>query len=123
MVTIYNYKNSDLIFTLNENTTIPNANYILNLFSNQNHDNNLFWLTGDTSPNINRWNEYQWTSGTTSSLIAGTYDYFVYQTSGSTLSLSGMTTEDIVESGLATVIGTNPIQTTYNNPVQEYTFE
>lgn len=123
MVTIYNYQNSDLIFTLNENTTILNANYILNLFSNQNHDNNLFWLTGDTSPNINRWNEYQWTSGTTNSLIAGTYDYFVYQTSGSTLSLSGMTTEDIVESGLATVIGTNPTQTTYNNPVQEYTFE
>jgi hypothetical protein len=83
----------------------------------------LFWLTGDTSPNINRWNEYQWTSGTTSGLIAGTYDYFVYQTSGSTLSLSGMTTEDIVESGLATVIGTNPTQTTYNNPVEEYTFE
>jgi hypothetical protein len=123
MVTIYNYQNSDLIFTLNENTTIPNANYILNLFSNQNHDNNLFWLTGDTSPNINRWNEYQWTSAISNGLIAGTYDYFVYQTSGSTLSLSGMTTEDIVESGLATVIGTNPTQTTYNNPVQEYTFE
>jgi hypothetical protein len=34
-----------------------------------------------------------------------------------------MTTEDIVESGLATVYGTTPTQTTYNNPVQEYTFE
>jgi hypothetical protein len=34
-----------------------------------------------------------------------------------------MTTEDIVESGLATVYGTNPTSTTYNNPVQEYTFE
>jgi hypothetical protein len=52
----------------------------------------------------------------------GQYDYFVYQTTGSTLTISGLTTSDVLESGLCDVIGTGTTQTTYINNKDEYTF-
>ena len=57
-------------------------------------------------------------------LIGGTYDYFVWQTTGNTLSTTGLTINDVVESGLCEMIQTGNTSTiTYNNPKTEYTFE
>jgi hypothetical protein len=123
MITISGNQITDVAFTLYEKTTIPNCNYIMNLFSNQNHDNNLVWLSGDTTNNNMRYNYFP-VDITNLNLIGGTYDYFVYQTTGNTLTISGLTINDVVESGLCEVITPNiSTGTTYNNPKTEYTFE
>ena len=113
MITIPNYQTSLTPFTLTEKTTIPldQVNYILELYSNQLHRNNLLFLTGDTSLNVDRYNYYP-INLTPYNLVAGTYDYKVYQTTGSTLSVSGLTTNDVVETGLATITTTGGTQTT-----------
>jgi hypothetical protein len=113
MITIPNYTTSLTPFTLTENTTYPldQVKYILELYSNQLHNNTILWLTGDTSPNIQRWNYYP-INLTPYNLVSGTYDYKVFQTTGSTLSVSSLTTNDVVESGLATLTTTGGTQTT-----------
>jgi hypothetical protein len=116
MITIPNYQTSLTPFTLTENTTYPLSatTYILELYSNQLQGNTLLFLTGDTSPNIERYNYYP-IDLTPYNLIDGTYDYKVWQTTGSTLSVTGLTTNDVVESGLATIIGSGTTSgTTYN---------
>lgn len=128
MITIPNYTTSLTPFTLTEETTFPLSatTYILKLYSNQLHGETLLFLTGDTSPNIDRYNYYP-INLTPYNLIEGTYDYFVYQNTGSTLSLSALTTNDIVETGLATIIGSGTTSgTTYNAPLQtqnQYVFK
>jgi len=109
-------------FTLFEKTTLVNASYIMQLFSNQNHDNTYFWLTGDTTTNNARYNYFP-VDLSPYNLIGGTYDYFVWQTTGGTLSTSGLTVNDVVESGLCTVLVTGNTVTTFSDPKQEYTFE
>lgn len=128
MITIPNYQSSLTPFTLLEKTTFPLSatTYILELYSNQVHSDTILWLTGDTSPNINRWN---WFSVDLSpyNLIEGTYDYRVWQTTGNTLSLSALTTSDVVESGLATITGSGTTTPdVYNAPANtqtRYVFE
>lgn len=106
-------------FTLFEKTTLSGATYILDLFSNQNHDHNYFWLTGDTTNNNARYNYFPLNLN----LGQGTYDYFVWQTTGNTLSTSALTINDVVESGLCTVLGPDlSTGTTYNGTKNEYTF-
>lgn len=128
MITIPNYTTSLTPFTLKEETTFPLSatTYILQLYSNQLHGETLLFLTGDTSPNINRWNYFP-INLTPYDLVPGTYDYSVYQNTGSTLSLSALTTNDIVETGLATIIGSGTTSgTTYNAPLQtqnQYVFK
>lgn len=109
-------------FTLFEKTTLVNASYIMQLFSNQNHDNTYFWLTGDTTTNNARYNYFP-VDLSPYNLIGGTYDYFVWQTTGTTLSTSGLTVNDVVESGLCTILVTGTTVTTFSDPKQEYTFE
>lgn len=109
--------------TLFEKTTLSGATYIMDLFSNQNHNHTLFYLTGDTTNNNMRYNYFP-VNISPLNLIGGTYDYFVYQTTGNTLSTSALTISDIVESGLCEIIQTGNTSTiTYNNPKQEFTFE
>lgn len=105
MITIPNYQTSLTPFTLTEKTTYPLSatTYILELYSNQLHGNTLLFLTGETSLNIDRYNYYP-VDLTPYNLVEGTYDYKVWQTTGNTLSLSALTTNDVVESGLATII-------------------
>jgi hypothetical protein len=126
MITIPNYTTSLTPFTLTENTTYPldQVKYILELYSNQLHNNTILWLTGDTSPNIQRWNYYP-INLTPYNLVSGTYDYKVYQTTGSTLSVSSLTTNDVVESGLATLTTTGETQTTIYSASSgtQYVFE
>ena len=110
-------------FTLYEKTTLSGATYILDLYSNQNHNHTLLYLTGDTTNNNMRYNYFP-IDTTGLDLITGTYDYFVWQTTGNTLSTTGLTISDVVESGLCEIVGQNPYTgVTYNNPKTEYTFE
>jgi hypothetical protein len=44
--------------TLFEKTTLSGADYIMDLFSNQNHNHTLFYLTGDTTNNNARYNYF-----------------------------------------------------------------
>jgi hypothetical protein len=126
MITIPNNQTSLTPFTLLEKTTFPLSatTYILELYSNQLHSDTLLFLTGDTSPNINRWNWFP-INLTPYNLVAGTYDYKVWQTTGNTLSLSALTVNDVVESGLATITGTGTTSgTTYVLTGQtQYVFE
>ncbi len=128
MLTIPNYQTSLTPFTLMEKTTIPLSavTYILELNGKELHDETLLFLTGDTSPNINRWNYYP-IDLTPYNLIAGQYSYKVWQTTGSTLSISGLTTNDVVESGFATITTTGGTQTTTyvapSNTQTQYIFE
>jgi hypothetical protein len=81
-------------------------------------------LTGETSPNINRWNWFP-INLTPYNLIEGQYSYKVWQTTGSTLSITGLTTNDVVETGLATITGSGATpNTVYTNlNPQQYVFE
>jgi hypothetical protein len=107
MITIPNYTSSLTPFTLLENTTYPYSatTYILQLFSKEVKKETLLFLTGDTSNNVNRYNYFP-INLTPYNLPEGQYDYKVYQNTGTTLSLSALTINDVVESGLATIYGT-----------------
>jgi hypothetical protein len=100
MITIPNYQTGLVPFTLTEKTTYPldDTNYILELKSNLLQSDTLLFLTGDTSSNVDRYNYYP-VDLTPYNLNEGTYDYMVWQTTGVTLSTSGLTTDDVVESG------------------------
>jgi hypothetical protein len=126
MIRIPNYESSLTPFTLLEKTTFPLSatTYILELDGKQLDDQTLLFLTGDTSPNINRWNWFP-INLTPYDLIQGQYNYKVWQTTGSTLSISGLTTNDVVETGMAWIYSsgttTNPV---YVQPNQtKYIFE
>jgi hypothetical protein len=128
MITIPNYQTSLTPFTLFENTTFPLSatTYILELYSNQVHSDTLLFLTGETSPNITRWNYFP-INLSPYNLEPGTYDYKVWQTTGNTLSVTGLTTNDVVETGLATITGSgSTTPTVYNAPTNtqtRYVFE
>jgi hypothetical protein len=126
MITIPNYQTSLTPFTLLEKTTIPLSavTYILELNGKEKHDETLLFLTGETSPNINRWNWFP-INLTPYDLIEGQYSYKVWQTTGSTLSITGLTTNDVVETGLATITGSGSTpNTVYTNlNPQQYVFE
>lgn len=128
MITIPNYQSSLTPFTLTEKTTFPLSatTYILELYSNQLHGETLLFLTGETSPNIDRYNYYP-INLTPYNLVEGTYDYKVWQTTGSTLSTTGLTTNDVVESGLATIISSGstapPVYNAPTNTQTQYVFE
>lgn len=120
MIYINKYETNQLVFTLNEKRILDNSNFILQLYSNNNKDSDLFWLTGDTSPNQNRWNQFTISASTLSNLEAGTYDYFCLETTGATLNISeGF---NICESGKAVVIGTGTTIPTLINNQDQYTY-
>lgn len=110
--------------TLFEKTTLSGATYIMDLYSNQNHDHTLFYLTGDTTNNNMRFNYFP-VNIFGLGLSGGTYDYNVWQTTGNTLSTTGLTITDIVETGLCEIIANIPLiptGSTYNSTQTEYTF-
>jgi len=123
MITIPNYQTSLTPFTLLEKTTIPLSavTYILELNGKEKHDETLLFLTGETSPNVNRWNWFP-INLSPYNLIAGQYSYKVWQTTGSTLTITGLTTNDVVETGLAIITTSGGTQgTTYVAPPQTQT--
>lgn len=125
MITIPNYTGTSIPFTLAEKTTIPLSavTYIMELEGKQLNDHTLLFLTGDTSLNTMRYNYFP-IDLTPLNLIEGQYDYKVYQTtSGSTLSVSGLTTNDIVETGLANIITTKSIIPVFSGETSKFIFK
>jgi len=121
MITISANTTTLVPLTLFEKTTLSGATYIMDLFSNQNHNHFLFFLTGDTTTNNIRFNYFP----VNIAVSGGTYDYKVWQTTGNTLSTSALTINDVVETGLCKVIGNVPLiptGSTYNTSTTEYTF-
>lgn len=111
MIRITKNTTNDVVFTLNEKTTLSGAKYLLAVYNNQSFETKVVRLTGDTSNNIIRYNSFPITEASTDdldngqvNLIAGTYDYSAYQTIGSDLSLTAATTT-IVERGKLIVTG------------------
>ncbi len=126
MITIKNYTSDFVYLTLKETTTLTGSpiNYVLRLHSNLVHDENYFLLSGDTSPNVDRYNRFP-INLTTLSARTENFDYFVYQFSGNTYQVSGLTDSNIIESGLCELATTATTQTfTYAiNTQQEYYFQ
>ena len=130
MIRITRNQSNSCIFTLNEKTTLTGATYLLKIFSNQNHDSKVIGLTGDSSSDIIRYNKFniieaplasENLSGGTVYLESGSYDYFAYQATGSSLSLTASTTT-IVESGKLVVTGSATTVSTFTDEPTEYTF-
>lgn len=111
MIRIPNYQPSLTPFTLWEDTTFPLSatTYILELDGKQLNSETLLFLTGDSSPNIYRWNWFT-IDLTPYNLVQGQYSYKVWQTTGNTLSLTGLTTNDVVESGAAWIYSSGTTQ-------------
>lgn len=131
MLKIQKNQSNNLVVTVTEKTTISPAYYLLGLRSNDNMSTTVVRLTGNTSPNIERYDKFvldevslinQNLENARINLEAGsTYDYSIYQTSAiSGTSVTGLT---IVERGLLKV--SNPITTatTFNSPRTIITFE
>lgn len=125
MIYINNFTGSTIVFTLNETTTLTgaNINYVLKLHSNTIQSDTYFLLTGDTSSNTNRYNQF--TIDASSSLSAHTeqFDYSVYQISGTSYQVSGLTNNNIVETGLSQLISSGSTPTpTFTSNNQQYFF-
>lgn len=109
MIYLEKEKVNTVILTLTESSTLSNPNYLF-VFDNEFNVNSnpIYFTTSDTSISTNRYNAFNIiesstgsTSGGTSvalNLVAGQYSYKVYESTGSTLSVSA-TTGSIVESG------------------------
>lgn len=110
---------NSVVFTLNEKTTLTNANYFLSLYSEGNNTDTILRLSGDTSNNKNRYNQFSLDISLEEELGVGEYDYRVYETTGTTYT-EGLS---IVESGKVKIEGVEETSTTYNNNNNEYTFE
>jgi hypothetical protein len=128
---IYINKNStnNFVLTLNETSRLTNPYYLFQFTNDYVLDSkSILWSQVDTSSYTNRYNQFKLieaTSGSTSggtavslSLIAGQYDYKVYESTGQTLSISA-TTGRIVETGRMVVAGL-PNDTLTNNKSSIY---
>ena len=121
-----------LYVTVSEKTTISGATYLMNLYSNDNHDSKVVRFTGDTSNNPVRINIFELTEVDSTSenleigwinlMSASTYDYTIYETSVPTgTTISGL---NVVEVGLLKVNGnTSVVQSTFTNSNDIITFE
>jgi len=124
---IYINKNTtnNFVLTLSENSRLINPNYLFE-FKNDFILNSepIYWTNPDISNYPNRYNQFKLieaTSGSTSggtsslSLVSGQYTYSVYESTGSTLSISA-TTGRVIEKGRMVVAIDNLITTgTTNN--------
>ncbi len=110
-----------LSVTVSEKTLSVNPYYIMNLFSKDRISNKIVRFTGDTSSNPIRINQFNLKEcplidedlfNASINLEPGTYDYVIYATFNTGLTINGGSP---VESGLLTVngpINTNPV---FNN--------
>jgi hypothetical protein len=129
---IYIEKNSinNFVLTLSENSRLTNPFYLFE-FTNEYilGSTPIYWNQIDNSSYTNRYNLFELvedengsTSGgtqTSLNLISGQYNYNVYESTASTLSVSA-TTGRIVESGRMVVAEENIITTITNNPNSIY---
>ena len=129
MITIQKGLTNSTIFTLNEKITLTNPNIFIEFYSNQDHDSKLMWLNTDLSLNQVRYNQYDIVETNSEdidnqmiTLDVATYDYRVYQTGGTALSLTASDIS-IIESGMVKVTGTPSTPSTFEGGQNEYTFE
>lgn len=131
MVKLLKNTANDCFFTLNEKTTLSGATYLLAIYSNQKRNTKVLRLSGDSSTDTIRYNKFVITEVPFASenlnagdvyLEPGGYDYFAYQTTGSTLSITADTTT-IVESGKLICVGTGETTSTFVDPKTEWIFE
>jgi hypothetical protein len=131
MINIIRNTTNNCVFTLFEKTTLQNANYILQLHSNDDQTDKYMWLylSANTTGNQQRYDLYEIEETTNEdvynlkvNLTDSQYDYTVWQTTGSTLSTSALTINDIVERGALNVTSSGTTTPTYNNNNTEYTF-
>jgi hypothetical protein len=125
-----NQKNN-IFVTVTEKTTVSPAHYLMSLYSNDNHSTKVIRLSGDTSVNTVRWNQFvieevpvadeEYEEAKINLIQGGTYDYVIWQTTEATgTSINNLTS---VESGLLRV-SSGPISAiTYNNSNQIITFK
>jgi len=134
MIYIYKNNTNECAFTLMEKTTLLNANYILEFYSKANNDSKLLWLntSADTSNNTARYNLFDIVEAPTDNvnnlqinLGESEYIYRVYETTGSTLALSAVTSNDIVEYGRCNVIWPNAHYNvdTYDDEADYFTYD
>lgn len=124
---IYISKNTlnNVVLTLNESSTLSNPFYLFQFTNDWNVEENptsIFFTTPDVSNFTERYNLFEITESVTGSttggtsvalsLVNGQYNYNVYESSASTLSISA-TTGTVIESGRM-VVG-DIIQTLNNN--------
>lgn len=114
---IYITKNTTnkVVLTLSENSSLTNPYYLF-VFTNEYNDNpnSIYFTAPDASLATNRYNLFniiENASGSTSggtnvtlNLIPGQYNYYVYESTGSTLSVAA-TTGIVIESGRMIVDG------------------
>jgi len=128
MIYINNYTGSTIPFTLKETTTLAgaNVNYVLKLHSNTVQSDTYFLLTGDTSNNTDRYNQFTIDASSNLSGHTEQFDYSVYQIFGTSFTPSGLTDNNIVETGLAQLISSGttqpPVYTSATNN-QQYFFK
>ena len=126
MITIPTYTSGLTPFTLTELTTYPLnlTNYILELDSKMLENSTLLFLTGDTTTNVDRYNYYP-INLSPYNLPEGNYSYKVWQTTGSTLTTSGLTTTDVIESGFCYLYSSGTTQPPVYSPSGQtvYIFE
>lgn len=116
-----------LTFTLNEKTTLTDAKYLLELYSGEQNITKVARLSGDTSLNLNRYNQFTLVETSNEdldtlhvSLLVGQYDYFIWQTSATTLNTTDALS--VVESGKLIVLGTDETLPTLENNNQIHIF-
>jgi len=122
---------NNLIVTVAEKTTISPAYYLLALRSKDNMSTTVVRLTGNTSPNIERYDKFvldevslanQNLENAKINLQAGSmYDYTFYQTSAT--SGTSIQNAGIVERGLLKVSNPTSISSTITSSNQIKTFE
>jgi len=127
MILINKGATNSVALTLNEKLTSTASNIFIQFYSNQDRDSKLMWLNTDVSPDPVRWNQYEIEETTNEdlndqkiSLDVTTYDYFVYETAATALSIASAS--NVLESGKVTVIGTSSEASIFDDDRDEYTF-
>lgn len=130
MINIIKNTINNIFVTVTEKTTVSPANYLMSLYSNDNHSTKVIRFSGDSSTNPVRWNQFiieevplaseNLEEAKVNLIQGGTYDYVIYETTGTTgTSIVNLTS---VESGLLRVSGATS-STIYNNSNQIITFK
>ena len=119
MILITKGTNNTVVFTLQEKTTLPNANYLFEFISTQTKVSKTCVAT-DTSEYKDRFNSFEIIERANANgllaeveLDAGFWQYKVYSQSLAT-NLDTALTHEVVETGLAYVVGTGQEKSTYN---------
>lgn len=120
MLQINKAESKSWYLTLSEKTTIANPTYLFSLTHRLSNAQYNFILT-DTSPFVERYNEFEITEGTTVTLDAGEYLYEIYAQS-SPSNLDPALANELVEQGIVKV-DFDVTRTQYSVTINEKIYE